>query len=653
MLFSLTSGLMLKDGQRTLELARELPSGEWVLEDVITRRPRVSTVSQLIENIYAKKYELLVGDIAQKTSNILAQPVFIDVSSLSRRERELLEFRLAYVKDLERKRISRGKRSQIQTAIQKIAQSRNESAPSASAVMHWMRAYQKSSRNILSLIDKHRLSKKPKRVDSSLEDLLWKVLRKHYFTRACNSIRFAHDQLKIEISRLRKQGESGVKGEAISYVTLTRRIKEVDLYRRIALREGPNQARMACRTTFPGEVATYPYQHAEVDHTPFNYVVICDRTGLPLGRPILSIMIDSFSSYVLGIYISFHGPGLTSVCGVIRNAVMTKTRMLSGLKLENTWVASGLADEITVDNGLEFHSFGFKSIAMALGFDITYCKVRTPWQKPHVERYFESLNTLTLLKGRVTKNVANVLKIDPYKDAAITFNDFVKGLLMYIVDVYPHEPNWRKMSTPFELFHQGITSTPPVQYPGSLEQLKLATGMSKELTLSQGGIGLLGLSYGSYAFKDIVNKHGPGLKLMCKWSPDDMQTLYVKDPVGLQWHEAQCRSPEYARGLSFAQHSMIRKFARLDLQSPSRIESLLRARQRLHDHWMNTTRKPNKRDSLMAAQYVDVTSAKILEPEEKQSSAPATSHTDAARLVSSHEMQIDEAAIPEFNALSL
>lgn len=653
MLFSLTSGLTLRQGQRTLELVRELPSGEWVLEDIVTRRPRVSTVSALIEDIYAKKYELLTGAVTKTVPNILEQPVVIDVSSLSSRERKLLELRLAYVKQLERMGISRGKRFQVQVAIQKIAQGRNETAPSASAVMHWMRAYQKSSNNVLSLIDKHRLSKRPRRVDPPLEELIWKALRKHYFTPACNSIQFAHDQLKIEIIRLRKNGESSVEDKDVSYPTLARRIRDVDLYRRISLREGPNRARLVCRTALPEGVASYPYQSAEVDHTPFNYIVVCDRTGLPLGRPILTVMIDSYSGYILGIYISFYGPGLTSVCGVIRNAVVPKSKMLTGLSLENEWMASGLPDEIIVDNGLEFHSFGFKSIAMTLGFDITYCRVRTPWQKPHVERFFESLNTLTLLKGHVNKSIANSSRIDPYKDAAITFSDFLKGILMYIVDVYPHTPNWRKMGTPHEIFQQGISSSPPVQYPGSLEQLKLATGMSRGLTLNGGGIGYLGLSYGSYAFPGIVEKHGSGLKLMCKWSPDDMQTLYVKDPVGTQWHEAQCRTPEYARGLSFTQHQMIRKFARLELSSPLRVETLLLAKQRLHDHWMDTTRGPNKRDSQKAAQYVDMTSAKILEPKDKYTSTPQNTHANSERLLTPQEIQIEESEIPEFNALSL
>ncbi len=68
---------------------------------------------------------------------------------------------------------------------------------------------------------------------------------------------------------------------------------------------------------------------------------------------------------------------------------------------------------------------------------------------------------------------------------------------MFVVDVYPHQPNWRKMATPFTLFQEGIERVPPARYPGTLDQLRLAAGMSRMLTVNQGGIEFTGLPYGS------------------------------------------------------------------------------------------------------------------------------------------------------------
>lgn len=79
-------------------------------------------------------------------------------------------------------------------------------------------------------------------------------------------------------------------------------------------------------------------------------------------------------------------------------------------------------------------------------------------------------------------------------------------------------------------------SEPPVAFPRDLQRLTLATGMSKELMLSQSGIQMLGLPYGCVDFKTIVNKHGHGLKLLCKWDPDDISKLYVRGRVHGQPH---------------------------------------------------------------------------------------------------------------------
>jgi putative transposase len=100
---------------------------------------------------------------------------------------------------------------------------------------------------------------------------------------------------------------------------------------------------------------------------------------------------------------------------------------------ENRWIACGIPDCAILDNGMEFHAHIFKLIAWDLAIDLEYCRIRTPWLKPKVERFFATLDYLTLLEGRIYKPMANVLRIDPKKDAAITLSELCKGLVIYIV----------------------------------------------------------------------------------------------------------------------------------------------------------------------------------------------------------------------------
>jgi putative transposase len=518
MQFVLASGLQIKRGEQILQLVRELGDGqELQFEDVVTKRPTVLQRGDLIRKIHSDQIHVVWSDDAQVDSGGSSLLSTSDLSTLPQKQREQIELRLGFVRALLRHRVSRGQRHKVAQVIAKHAAVVGlKELPSASAVMEWSRRFQTSSNNPLSLLSKNGTRKTKKRVLQAVEELIWQSLKKHYFNKEHHSAKYAFEQLKIEFNKAVKAGKIDHAEANVTYPTLCRRINEVDLYHRVASRDGVARARMVCRTAFPGGVPTYPYQRVEIDHTPLNWVVLCERTGLPLGRPTLTTAIDGFSGYVLGLYLSFYGPGATSLSGVLRSALQPKDEVIKLLGLSNPWYGDGLPDDAWVDNGLEFHSYVFKMIAMSLGFDITYCRVRTPWLKPRVERFFGTLNTLTLAGGRVSKVVANVARIDPYKDAVITFCDLVAGLLKFVVDVHPWEPNWRKMATPMELFLEGMEHAPPAIFPGSLHQLKLASGMSKQLNFTQGGIELHGLPFGSYSFKDIARQWGTGFKLLCK-----------------------------------------------------------------------------------------------------------------------------------------
>ena len=165
--------------------------------------------------------------------------------------------------------------------------------------------------------------------------------------------------------------------------------------------------------------------------------------------------------------------------------------------------------------------------------------------------------------------------------------------------------------------------------------------------LSQSGIQMLGLPYGCVDFKTIVNKHGHGLKLLCKWDPDDISKLYVRDPDTFAWYTAECRWKAYAEGLSYNQHRLIREFRRRDLKSPEREESLLESRLALHNHWMDSTSSRGRADALKAGRYQDLTSHKVLSGTASAPAAPSI-----AQLVAPAEITLEDVAIPSFDSFS-
>jgi putative transposase len=648
MRFALKVGLTLKDGDRVLELTRVLNDREVQFEDVSTRRVRQISISDLVKRVYTGRYQVAGGSL-DAVGGIGRPEEPLDLTSLPRPLADEVERKMRYIKAVRAAHLRRGQRDRIHALITDLPSSGGK-RPTASSVMKWIRDYEAAGNNAVALLPATVFKKRRRRLSDELESLIADTLRREYFTRDRHPMRHAVDCARREISRQVSDGKLDASQASVSTATLYRRSKEVDAYQRIASREGSSRARMELRSPLHGDPATYPLQRVEIDHTPLNWVVVCDRTGLPLGRPLLTVAIDSATSYPHGFYLSFYGAGVTSVCGVMRSAIGHKDDVCSGVKLAHRWLAYGLPDEVVLDNGMEFHSRAFKAMCWALRTDMTFCRVRTPWLKPHVERFFANLDWLTLTKGRVRKTAPNGEPTDPYGTAAITFSDLLTGLIMFFVDVYPFQVNHRKLARPYDLFVDGMTRCPPAEFPGSDHALRLISSLSKELRVAQGGVGLLGLPYGGPDLLALRKKHGKAFKALCKWDPDDMSAIFVQDPLDpFQWVRATCMWPDYAENLSWNQHKVIRAFQRRELKAKDSEKTLWEARMRLHDHWLGATGKRKRGDAILAARFAGLTSSRIAPPPTR--TPPAKS--DAAQAAIPVPAVASQLIVPQFDSFDL
>jgi putative transposase len=144
-----------------------------------------------------------------------------------------------------------------------------------------------------------------------------------------------------------------------------------------------------------------------------------------------------------------------------------------------------------------------------------------------------------------------------------------------------------------------------------MHRIRLASALSKPLTVDQGGVELHGLPFGGAELLPMRQRHGRRFKTWVKWDPDDMSQLWVQDPVDQHWVASPCRWHEYATGLSWNQHLHIRKFARQELKQNGSYEYLERARLRLHDHWMESVAWKTRADRSLAARFAGATSARV------------------------------------------
>ncbi len=619
-LFSLEVGLVVRRGTQQLEFLRMLNGNKVQFEDQRTRHVQVIKLSVFYAEIESKKIQVVLGegDEAETTDAQTHAPTLIsDLSSLNPKDLSLLERRMNWVKALRKRGITRGQRTRVRDAIPAISEAlRDGDPPSVSTLTVWMRKYDTSCRNPAALLSGNRCRKRNSRVHALVEELIDKKLRSVYLTKALHTLRHVKEQILLDLKKLVTKNKIEEPDARVSLATISRRLAEFGPYEIARARYGIGYARARFRTTVEGSLAVRALQRLECDHTLLNWVVICDRTGLPLGRPTLTIIVDSLSGYVVGIYVSFNGPGLTSVLNVLKNAIRPKDDITAAAGTKQPWLAFGIGETLVLDNGLEFHAKAFQLAAWELGIDLEYCRVRSPWLKPKVERFFANLDYFSLARGRVRKPIANVLNINPIEDAAIMFSDFVRGLIKFVVDVYPFELNSRKLCTPFESFQESFNALRPPSFLTSMDQLDLIAAMRADLTVGSGGIELQGITYSSpdvlYMKREVQHKFKTGVK----WNPDDLSFIYLQHPVRKDWLPVPSIRPEYTDGLSWTQHRLIRQHARKNHVQGGGFERLLQARQELHELWMNgVVRKNRGQDLRTAAKFSGMSSNQILLPE--------------------------------------
>jgi len=96
---------------------------------------------------------------------------------------------------------------------------------------------------------------------------------------------------------------------------------------------------------------------------------------LPIGWPTLTVLIDKFSRFPLGYYLSFAAPSAPAVVGALRHAILPKTLSVAALRqlpFDKDWPVYGIPMRLVVDNGLEFHGKDLEGIATDLGMVIEY-----------------------------------------------------------------------------------------------------------------------------------------------------------------------------------------------------------------------------------------------------------------------------------------
>ncbi|MGF1728485.1 Mu transposase C-terminal domain-containing protein [Photobacterium kasasachensis] len=453
------------------------------------------------------------------------------------------------------------------------------SVPSWRSLAEWKSKYLKSGKSIFSLAPKH--SKKGNREQcSDPMGLVEEAINKKYLVKERPSVSSAYDYYRARVIE-ENRSIAGDKLKPISIRTFYNRVNELPPYDVAVARFGKRYADREFRMVGQIIPATCPMEYVEIDHTPAPIILLDDQLDLPLGRPYLTILYDRFSDCIVGLYVAFRDPSFESVRSAFLNATLEKSWVKESYpSIKNDWPCFGKITYLVVDNGAEFWSDSLESALKPLVSDILYSKAAKPWEKPHVEKAFDSFYKMLFsrLPGKTFSNITQLKDYNPKKDAVVRMSVFLELLYKWLIDYYHMKPDSNERRIPyhkwFELkwrpnFYEGIEA----------EQLKIELGIVNSRTLGRDGIRLHNLRYQSDELVDYKKRSASAIKkgarLKVKTDPDDISHIYVY----LEDDKKYLKVPAvdnsgYTNGLSLYQHKRICSVRALNTRLQKNEESL-------------------------------------------------------------------------------
>ncbi|WBA85320.1 Mu transposase C-terminal domain-containing protein [Endozoicomonas sp. GU-1] len=485
-----------------------------------------------------------------------------DLNSYNKSEKERAEYRHKFIKGLEEEGVfSISPKTQV--IIDSIAENNNLKPPSWRSVSRWRKEYIKNGRSIRGLIDHLDNCGSYERKRGKLQELIDEVIKEVYLTKERISLSETHRQLETAIKEYNKQNDDDI--PVPSYSTMQREIKKIPPYEIKEKREGVRQAKEEFRVTKFHAPPKRVLQRAEADHTTLDYFLLDDETLLPLGRPYITVIIDKYSRVPLGVCISFYEGSYLTVAKALKSALLPKTYLKSQFQnIKNSFPYFGKMDELTVDNAREFWSEDLKFACLDLDINLHYARVKKGWEKGSIENFFRRQNARLIenIKGKTFSSIFKKQEYDPEKEAIMTFNEFLSVFYKWLVDIYPYEEirisNGRVL-VPHKAWVSSINEVPREIF--SKDSLDIILGKTEKRMLKVGGVQIDYLKYDSRELSEYRARYQNNENVLIKYNPEDMGCIYVLNKFSGEYFSVPAIDIEYAGGLTYWQHKVIRRYA--------------------------------------------------------------------------------------------
>ena len=266
-----------------------------------------------------------------------------------------------------------------------------------------------------------------------------------------------------------------------------------------------------------------------------------------VGRPILYVMIDVYSSAIVAFSISFENNSVLGLTNLMLNLTDDKIDFCNrfGIELgENIpWPSNFIPHEIRCDRGSDFKSDKFATICNRLDIKHTLEPGAMGSMKGIVEQCFHQFHTQ--LRSEIEKKGLITKRHDSnhHREAMLTLTDFTKLVITYIIthnvkamENYPMEKDMYHdksfLPTPIQIWNYGCIKHGSPRMIGHAQHDQYIFNLmeEKQATLSRKGIMLNGLVYYPENDPEILNEMiaagNKRVKYSVRIDPRNVGTIY-------------------------------------------------------------------------------------------------------------------------------
>jgi putative transposase len=635
-----SKGEMIVMGGRHYSIEQRLPTGEVQLKDIALNTYSALPIKTLTHRLFEGHLEFRIADanLVKKSEAFLK----CDLQMLEEKTKKKYLRRRAYVCAIYAHGIDRKTAKVFKPLIEVVSKEiGDENPPSPITLYRWVRRYVASGDNLRSQIPMHSESGRHDYIDPEVDEFIDKAIAKIYMNEQRLTPEDVWEAVKLKVEEENKYRDEDDKLKAPSLSTVYRRLKRINPYDVAVARYGKRFADAKFGVFKQGVRPTRPLERVEMDHTKLDLFVIDDETCLPIGRPWLTVAIDKLTKTICGMFISFEPPSHLSVMQCLLHAIMPKSYVKEKYpSIKNSWDNYGIMEWLVVDNAAEFISSHLEDAGDELGFKILYQKVRKPWYKATVERYFKTLNRQLLHKqsGTTFSSFLDLEDYDPKKNAIINYTTLLEVAHKWIIDRYhqkPHKgigPHRGIGDIPHKAWQRAVKVFPPA-LPCNRESLNVLLGMIIERTIQNEGIEFEVLFYADETLAGL--RRNGKKKVKCKVNPSDLGFISVFDTDKKGYVPVVSVNPEYTSGLTLWQHRVIRKYARERLEGETDVISLLRAKEEIQAiverDWLSS-RTTTHKQKMARFKQVGLTEHKTLQAtDESELSTNSVKQLDPSR----------------------